>query len=47
LDEIRVRASPSWDADEVELIFWFIAKPKDVTEIRRSGVLATVSSPEM
>ncbi|MBI3042748.1 MAG: hypothetical protein HYY78_07975 [Betaproteobacteria bacterium] len=41
LDEIRIRASPSWDADEVELMFWFIANPKDATEIRRSGVLAT------
>ena len=24
LREIRVRAAPSWDADEVELMFWFI-----------------------
>ena len=39
LDEIRVRASPSWDADEVELMFWFIAKPKDATQIRQSDVL--------
>ncbi|MDE0101979.1 MAG: hypothetical protein OXN89_06335 [Bryobacterales bacterium] len=24
LREIRVRAAPSWDADAVELLFWFI-----------------------
>jgi len=24
LREIRIRAAPSWDADEIELVFWFI-----------------------
>ena len=31
LREIRVRASPSWDAAEVELFFWFIRKADDAT----------------
>lgn len=39
LYEIRVRAAPSWDAAEVELMFWFIADPSNVAEVRRSGVL--------
>lgn len=29
LREIRVRAAPSWDADEVEIAFWFIRDPDD------------------
>lgn len=41
LDEIRVRAAPSWDAPEVELMFWFIAKPKEAPNMRKSGVLLT------
>lgn len=39
LAEIRVRAAPSWDAGEVELMFWFIAKPEDAAEVRKSGIL--------
>jgi hypothetical protein len=39
LEEIRVRAAPSWDAEEVELMFWFIAKPENVTEVRKSGMI--------
>lgn len=31
LREIRVRADPSWDADEVELTFWFIRDADDST----------------
>jgi hypothetical protein len=30
LREIRVRASPSWDAAEVELIFWFIREEDEI-----------------
>ena len=29
LREIRVRAAPSWDADDVELMFWFIRDDDD------------------
>ncbi len=29
LDEIRVQASPSWNAEQVELMFWFIRGPDD------------------
>ncbi len=29
LQEIRVRAAPSWDADEVALMFWFICNDDD------------------
>jgi hypothetical protein len=39
LEEIRVRAAPSWDAPEVELMFWFIAKPENVAEVRKSGMI--------
>lgn len=39
LEEIRVRAAPSWDEPEVELMFWFIAKPETVTEVRKSGMI--------
>lgn len=39
LEEIRVRAATSWDAEEVELMFWFIAKPENVVEMRKSGVI--------
>jgi len=39
LEEIRVRAAPSWEAAEVELTFWFIAKPKAASDLRKSGVL--------
>lgn len=31
LREIRVRAEPSWDADEVRLAFWFIRDADDAT----------------
>ena len=31
LREIRVRAAPSWDADEVGLIFWFIRNEDEPT----------------
>ena len=31
LREIRVRATPSWDATEVELLFWFIRNVDDAT----------------
>lgn len=31
LREIRVRAEPSWDADEVKLAFWFIRDADDAT----------------
>lgn len=31
LREIRVRASPSWDAIEVDLVFWFIRDAGDAT----------------
>jgi len=31
LEEIRVRAAPSWDAPHVEVTFWFIRKPEDAT----------------
>jgi len=31
LREIRVRAEPSWDADEVRLAFWFIRDADDTT----------------
>ena len=31
LREIRVRAEPSWDADAIKLIFWFIRDPDDST----------------
>ena len=37
LAEIRVRAAPSWDATEVELMFWFIANPEELVELRQSG----------
>ena len=30
LDEIRVQASPSWSAEQVELMFWFIRGPGDL-----------------
>jgi hypothetical protein len=39
LEQIRVRAAPSWGAQEVELMFWFIAKSEDVTEVRKSGMI--------
>lgn len=39
LEEIRVHAATSWDAQEVELMFWFIAQPKNVVEMRKSGVI--------
>jgi hypothetical protein len=39
LEEIRVRAAPSWDAEEVELMFWFIVKPENVNEVRKSGMI--------
>ena len=29
LDEIRVEATPSWDAERVELMFWFVRGPDD------------------
>jgi len=29
LDEIRVRAAPQWDAQDVEIMFWFIRAPED------------------
>jgi hypothetical protein len=41
LEEIRVRAAMSWDAQEVDLMFWFIAKPENVVELRKSGVVKT------
>lgn len=31
LREIRVTANPSWDADQVELFFWFIRNADDAT----------------
>ncbi len=31
LREIRIRATPSWDAPEVELLFWFIRNDTDAT----------------
>jgi hypothetical protein len=31
LREIRVRAEPSWDGDEVKLLFWFIRDVDDST----------------
>lgn len=31
LREIRVRAEPSWDADEVKLAFWFVRDADDAT----------------
>lgn len=31
LREIRVRAAPSWDADKVELMFWFIRNEDEPT----------------
>lgn len=39
LSEIRVRAAPSWDAQEVELMFWFIAYAENAPDLRRSGIL--------
>ena len=39
LEQIRVRAAPSWDAPEVELMFWFIAKPENVVEVSQSGMV--------
>lgn len=39
LEEIRVRAAMSWDAQEVDLMFWFIAKPENVVEISKSSVI--------
>lgn len=39
LEEIRVRAAPSWDAEEVELMFWFIARIENAVEMRKSGVI--------
>ena len=30
LREIRVRAAPAWDAERVELMFWFIRAEEDV-----------------
>jgi hypothetical protein len=39
LSEIRVRAAPSWDADEVYLTFWFIkeAEPQGATTVDWPG----------
>ena len=31
LREIRVRAAPAWDAQEVDLVFWFIRNEDDPT----------------
>lgn len=31
LSEIRIYAAPSWDAEQVELMFWFIRKENDST----------------
>lgn len=31
LHEIRVRAAPSWDAEEVKLMFWFIRNDDELT----------------
>lgn len=39
LAEIRVRAAPSWDSTEVELMFWFIAEPERAREVRERGFL--------
>ncbi len=36
LREIRVRAAPSWDADEVELMFWFI-RDEDALDFEHEG----------
>ena len=36
LREIRVRASPSWDAQEVRLLFWFI-RSEDEPTLRNKG----------
>jgi hypothetical protein len=30
LREIRVRAAPSWDAAEVEILFWFVRNEEEV-----------------
>ena len=39
--EIRVHPAPSWDAPDVELMFWFVARPENATELRRSGHLVS------
>lgn len=41
LVEIRVRAAPSWESPEVELMIWFVANAENVSELRRSGFLET------
>ena len=41
LEEIRVRAAPSWHDAEVELTFWFIARPGEAADLRKRGWLRT------
>ncbi len=39
LSEIRVHATPSWDAPQVDIMFWFICPEEDIAEIRRGEML--------